>query len=277
MGYSLVVFDWDGTLMDSTHSIVAAIQGACRDLDLPVPSASSASWVIGLSLESALRRAVPELTQAMVPRFLERYRTHYLLRDSELRLFEGVRELLADLASQDVRLAVATGKSRVGLNRALAATGLGPLFDATRTADETFSKPHPAMLQELMHELGHEADAVVMVGIPRTTCRWRPTPACTAWVSPMAPIPWRSWRPVPRRRWSTAWPCCANGCWRARRAASRACRRSGCGNGRRGALSYLDRRHARAAVARRRNSAAHATVYLGKSGRHARLHRRSPC
>ncbi|SUV85566.1 hydrolase [Bordetella pertussis] len=129
-----------------------------------MPSASSASWVIGLSLESALRRAVPELTQAMVPRFLERYRTHYLLRDSELRLFEGVRELLADLASQDVRLAVATGKSRVGLNRALAATGLGPLFDATRTADETFSKPHPAMLQELMHELGHEADAVVMVG-----------------------------------------------------------------------------------------------------------------
>ena len=76
--YSLVVFDWDGTLMDSTHSIVAAIQGACRDLELAVPSASEASWVIGLSLESALRRAVPELTQAMMPRFLERYRTHYL-------------------------------------------------------------------------------------------------------------------------------------------------------------------------------------------------------
>ena len=79
MSYSLVVFDWDGTLMDSTHSIVAAIQGACRDLELAVPSASDASWVIGLSLESALRRAVPELTQAMLPRFLERYRTHYLL------------------------------------------------------------------------------------------------------------------------------------------------------------------------------------------------------
>ncbi|MGV8267915.1 hypothetical protein ACV334_34915, partial [Pseudomonas aeruginosa] len=73
----------------STHSIVAAIQGACRDLGLAVPSASDASWVIGLSLESALRRAVPELTQAMLPRFLERYRTHYLLRDPELRLFEG--------------------------------------------------------------------------------------------------------------------------------------------------------------------------------------------
>ena len=99
MSYSLVVFDWDGTLMDSTHSIVAAIQGACRDLELAVPSASDASWVIGLSLESALRRAVPELTQAMLPRFLERYRTHYLLRDPELRLFDGVRELLTELAA----------------------------------------------------------------------------------------------------------------------------------------------------------------------------------
>ncbi len=164
MPYSLVVFDWDGTLMDSTHSIVAAIQGACRDLDLPVPSVSDASWVIGLSLESALRRAVPELTQAMLPQFLERYRTHYLLRDPELRLFDGVPALLASLAEQNVRLAVATGKSRVGLTRALASTGLGPMFDATRTADETFSKPHPAMLHELMSELDVTADRVLMVG-----------------------------------------------------------------------------------------------------------------
>lgn len=164
MPYSLVVFDWDGTLMDSTHSIVAAIQGACRDLDLPVPSVSDASWVIGLSLESALRRAVPELTQAMVPQFLERYRTHYLLRDPELRLFDGVPELLSSLAEQNVRLAVATGKSRVGLKRALASTGLGPMFAATRTADETFSKPHPAMLHELMEELDVAPDRVLMVG-----------------------------------------------------------------------------------------------------------------
>jgi len=164
MPYQLVVFDWDGTLMDSTHSIVAAIQGACRDLDLPVPTASSASWVIGLSLEAALRRAVPELTQALVPRFLERYRIHYLLRDPELRLFDGVTELLQALAGQGVRLAVATGKSRVGLDRALAATGMRGLFDATRTADETFSKPHPAMLQELMQELDVAREGVVMIG-----------------------------------------------------------------------------------------------------------------
>ncbi|OZI23355.1 HAD family hydrolase [Bordetella genomosp. 9] len=164
MPYSLVVFDWDGTLMDSTHSIVAAIQAACRDLELPVPSASQASWVIGLSLESALRRAVPDLTNAMMPRFLERYRVHYLLRDPELKLFDGVRELLAELASRDVRMAVATGKSRVGLNRALAASGLVEAFDATRCADETFSKPNPTMLYEIMDELGVQGEQVVMIG-----------------------------------------------------------------------------------------------------------------
>ncbi|CAM3510300.1 HAD-IA family hydrolase [Bordetella sputigena] len=164
MSYSLVVFDWDGTLMDSTHSIVAAIQAACRDLELPVPSASQASWVIGLSLESALRRAVPDLTNAMLPRFLERYRVHYLLRDPELKLFDGIRELLAELADKDVRMAVATGKSRVGLNRALAASGLVDAFDVTRCADETFSKPNPTMLYEIMEELGVQGEQVVMIG-----------------------------------------------------------------------------------------------------------------
>lgn len=164
MSYAMVVFDWDGTLMDSTHSIVAAIQAAARDLELPVPSTSEASWVIGLSLESALKRAVPALTPALMPRFLERYRIHYLLRDPELRLFDGVRELLENLANRNVRLAVATGKSRVGLDRVLAATGLGPVFDATRTADETFSKPHPEMLHQLMRELDVDPQAVVMIG-----------------------------------------------------------------------------------------------------------------
>jgi phosphoglycolate phosphatase len=164
MSYSLVVFDWDGTLMDSTHSIVAAIQAACRDLELPVPSASQASWVIGLSLESALRRAVPDLTNAMMPRFLERYRVHYLLRDPELKLFDGVRELLARLAERDVLTAVATGKSRVGLTRALAASSLTDAFKATRCADETFSKPNPAMLLEIMEELDVAPDRVVMIG-----------------------------------------------------------------------------------------------------------------
>lgn len=164
MKYSLVVFDWDGTLMDSTHSIVAAIQAACRDMNLPVPPAENASWVIGLSLESALRSAVPDLTDRDVPAFLARYRVHYLLRDPELKLFDGSGELLASLAGMGVMLAVATGKSRVGLDRALKSTGLVNAFDGTRCADETFSKPHPAMLFELMETLNVEPARVVMIG-----------------------------------------------------------------------------------------------------------------
>jgi phosphoglycolate phosphatase len=162
--YSLVVFDWDGTLMDSTHSIVTAIQGACQDLNLPVPSSKTASWVIGLSLESALHKAVPELTEAQLPEFLNRYRIHYLLRDPDLKLFDGTGELLASLAGLGVKLAVATGASRVGLDRMLLNTGLDRVFDATCCADETFSKPHPAMLLELMEVLDVAAEQTVMVG-----------------------------------------------------------------------------------------------------------------
>jgi phosphoglycolate phosphatase len=162
--YSVIVFDWDGTLMDSTHSIVAAIQGACRDLELRVPTAAEAAWVIGLSLEPALRRAVPDLTPSMEPLFLERYRYHYLSKDTQLKLFDGVPEMLSDLQTAGATLAVATGKSRVGLNRALAATALHSAFAATRTADETFGKPHPGMLLELIDELMVEPERMVMVG-----------------------------------------------------------------------------------------------------------------
>ena len=162
--YSVVIFDWDGTLMDSTHSIVSAIQGACRDLELRVPTAAEASWVIGLSLEPALRRAVPDLTKSLEPLFLERYRHHYLSRDTQLKLFDGVPEMLRDLAAAGATLAVATGKSRVGLNRALTATSLHQQFSATRTADETFGKPHPGMLLELIDELLVDPAEVIMVG-----------------------------------------------------------------------------------------------------------------
>ncbi len=162
--YSVVIFDWDGTLMDSTHSIVSAIQGACRDLELPVPTNEQASWVIGLSLDRALRSAVPELKKSMEPLFLDRYRYHYLVRDKELKLFDGVPELLDELNGLGVTLAVATGKSRVGLNRALTAAALHNRFAATRCADETFGKPHPGMLHELMDELMAEPQNVVMVG-----------------------------------------------------------------------------------------------------------------
>ncbi|MBU4612925.1 HAD-IA family hydrolase [Achromobacter sp. GG226] len=164
MTYSLVVFDWDGTLMDSTPAIVAAIQGACRDMDLPVPPDEAASWVIGLGLADALRAAVPELKPEQWKAFSERYRYHYLTRDPELRLFDGIEALLSAVAATGASLAVATGKSRQGLDRSLDATGLRPRFDATRCADETHSKPHPAMLLELMDELMVPPERTLMIG-----------------------------------------------------------------------------------------------------------------
>lgn len=162
--FDLIVFDWDGTLMDSTPTIAKCIQLASRDLGLPVPDDSAASHVIGLGLKEALAYAIPTLDPVDYPRLAERYRYHFLTRDAELVLFEGVVELLKELRAQHYFLGVATGKTRVGLQRALAATGLTGLFDATRCADETFSKPHPAMLHELTRELGQDMVRTVMIG-----------------------------------------------------------------------------------------------------------------
>lgn len=162
--FDLIVFDWDGTLMDSTPTIAKCIQLASKDLGLPVPDDSAASHVIGLGLREALAYAIPSLDPVDYPRLAERYRYHFLTRDAELVLFDGVVEMLKALRSQHYFLGVATGKTRVGLQRAMAATGLTGLFDATRCADETFSKPHPAMLQELTRELGQEMERTVMIG-----------------------------------------------------------------------------------------------------------------
>ena len=162
--FDLIVFDWDGTLMDSTSTIVECIQAAARDLGLPVPNNKAASYVIGLGLQDAMQAAIPDLDPVHYPRMVERYRYHYLGQDHELTLFDGVRPMLDDLAQQGYFLAVATGKSRVGLNRAMHAAGLLSIFDATRCADETFSKPHPAMLQELTRELGQDVKRTQMIG-----------------------------------------------------------------------------------------------------------------
>ncbi|HZW12775.1 MAG TPA: HAD-IIIA family hydrolase [Noviherbaspirillum sp.] len=162
--FDLIVFDWDGTLMDSTATIVTCIQAAAKDLGLPVPDKKQASYVIGLGLQDAMQAVLPGLEPKYYPHMVERYRYHYLTKDKGLALFDGVREMLADLSHQGYFLAVATGKSRVGLNRALDAANLLSVFDATRCADETFSKPHPAMLQELTRELGQDMQRTVMIG-----------------------------------------------------------------------------------------------------------------
>ncbi|MGB4467095.1 MAG: HAD-IA family hydrolase [Azovibrio sp.] len=162
--FDLIVFDWDGTLMDSAAAIVYAIQAASRDLGLPEPDDRQARQVIGLGLVDALQRAVPDLPEHEYPRMAERYRHHYLSRDHELTLFEGIEALMAVLAQRGFRLAVATGKSRPGLDRALAHSGLGGYFQALRCADQCHSKPHPQMLEELMEELGAGPERTLMIG-----------------------------------------------------------------------------------------------------------------
>lgn len=162
--YDLIVFDWDGTLMDSAAAIVRAIQAASRDLGLPAPADADARHVIGLGLADALRHAVPGLAPERYPEMVERYRHHYLSRDHELVLFDGVEALIGDLAAAGHWLAVATGKSRVGLDRALGHSGLKERFHSSRCADECFSKPHPQMLEELMVEFGISPDRTLMIG-----------------------------------------------------------------------------------------------------------------
>lgn len=164
MKYELIVFDWDGTLLDSAGAIVQAIQAASRDLGLTVPDDARARHVIGLGLVDALRHAVPDLPPERYQAMAERYRHHYLSGDHALTLFPGVPEMLARLQAAGHALAIATGKSRQGLDRALAHSGLGPLFLASRCADECHSKPHPQMLEELMAEFGVAPASTVMIG-----------------------------------------------------------------------------------------------------------------
>jgi phosphoglycolate phosphatase len=162
--YSVIVFDWDGTLFDSASMIVECIQDAARELGLRVPDEERASHVIGLGLQDSLRHAVPELPRERYAEFAEIYRRNFVAREPQMDLFPGIRELLADLESEGFLLAVATGKSRRGLDRALEATGIGGHFRASRCADETEPKPHPAMLQELMREFSTDAARLLMVG-----------------------------------------------------------------------------------------------------------------
>jgi phosphoglycolate phosphatase len=162
--FGLIVFDWDGTLMDSASAIVAAVQAASRDVGLSVPGETQIRHIIGLGLADAMACLFPELGPAGHLAVAERYRCHFLMRVQEISLFEGVREMLAELIANGCLLGVATGKTRGGLERDLTATGLRNLFDATRCADESFSKPHPAMLLEIVDELGVSAAATLMIG-----------------------------------------------------------------------------------------------------------------
>jgi phosphoglycolate phosphatase len=162
--FDLIIFDWDGTLMDSAALIVDSVQAAARDLGLTVPTDERARHIIGLGLVDALRYAMPDLLPDRYQEAAERYRHHYLARDHQLTLFTGAEELVAELARAEHFLAVATGKSRVGLNRAFSDSGLGTYFHASRCADECHSKPHPQMVEELMAEFGVTPKQTLMIG-----------------------------------------------------------------------------------------------------------------
>lgn len=162
--YDLVIFDWDGTLMDSTALIASCLQSACRDAGIAVPSERDALFVIGLGMADSLNHVAPGVDEARRRHLVERYRYHFLAREHEAPLYAGVREMLSELHGRGKRLAVATGKARRGLERALEATGLGAWFEATRCADEGFAKPHPGMLLALLEMTGVATSRALMVG-----------------------------------------------------------------------------------------------------------------
>jgi phosphoglycolate phosphatase len=162
--FDLIAFDWDGTLFDSTALIARCIQAACADLGITVPSDTQASYVIGMGLAEALQHAAPELPPERYRELGERYRHHYFASQHEIVFFDGTLALLQALKARGHLLAVATGKSRRGLDEALHTSVLRGLFDATRTADETASKPHPRMLLELIDELQVTPARTLMIG-----------------------------------------------------------------------------------------------------------------
>lgn len=162
--YQLVIFDWDGTLMDSQAHIVNSLQHAMTLVGEPLLSNKETAAVIGLSLQEAAKQLMPENWHLHYDEFAQAYRSHYLAGQSNSQLFEKAEDTLQSLKEQGYWLAVATGKSSDGLKSALEHSGLGEYFLATRCADQCHSKPHPQMLEELLDEFGLEANHAVMIG-----------------------------------------------------------------------------------------------------------------
>jgi phosphoglycolate phosphatase len=165
MNFKLLVFDWDGTLMDSEARIVACIEAAFRDLEMPVPDREAIRDIIGLGLREAVHQLFPQSDGTLHQQIAARYRVHFFSdKEAPSQLFEGTRETVKALSKLGYLLAVATGKGRQGLDHALKTTGLGRFFHLTRCADETFSKPNPEMLHQILEVSNIEAAQALMIG-----------------------------------------------------------------------------------------------------------------
>lgn len=162
----LYIFDWDGTLSNSLERITDSIEKSCAWMGLPPRTREESMATIGLGLKEALQTLHPELGDADLHKLIESYRHHYLSLDSKepSPLYDGALDVLLELKEAGHLLAVATGKSRQGLDRILTHLQLVDLFDASRCADETLSKPHPLMLEEILVEVSAQPGGSVMVG-----------------------------------------------------------------------------------------------------------------
>ncbi len=163
--YDLIIFDWDGTILDSEAHIVRSMRAAIEEQGLASPDDQHIRHIIGLSLPQAILTLFPDLSRAQVDRLSDRYRQHFFNDANQAsELFDGVGDVIRDLHAEGYYLAVATGKGRRGLDEALQTTGLQPYFHITRCADETRSKPDPQMLDEILTDLDIEPSRAVMVG-----------------------------------------------------------------------------------------------------------------
>jgi phosphoglycolate phosphatase len=163
--FRLIVFDWDGTLADSLNHIVQSMQQAMQDMQLETCPVEQIRAIIGLGLDEGIRILCPELNAIQRNALCDGYRYHYLAdKTIKTSIYPEVSGMLEKLRGDDLLLAVATGKSRKGLNRALLESGLETIFHHTRCADETFSKPHPRMLLDIMAKLDVPAEETLLIG-----------------------------------------------------------------------------------------------------------------
>lgn len=163
--YQLVIFDWDGTLMDSAAHISSCMQRAIAAAGAEYRDEAAVRNIIGLGLEEAVQQLFPEAETALIQCIVTEYREEFLVRNQQVSpLFTGVRDMLSTLKARGYALAIATGKSRRGLDKVLEQTGLQDYFPITRCADETFSKPHPQMLEEILTDHDLTVDRALMIG-----------------------------------------------------------------------------------------------------------------